>query len=56
MRTEDILEEAKSFSENARELHQVMYWRHMKLKIMLGVTGVAGTMSFILPMFEKLAS
>lgn len=55
-RTEDMLEEAKSFNENAKELHQIMYWRHMKLKVILGITGVAGTMSFIMPMLEKLAA
>jgi len=61
--TEEVHEKSKNvknlasnYSENAEELRKIMYWRNVKLKIILGVMGVAALLSVSMPVIEKFAS
>ena len=54
-RSANLLTEAKDFNENADELRKVMYWRNMKLKMMISMVGGAASFSFVLPIIQKFA-
>ena len=45
---------AKDFDNNADELRKIMYWRNMKLKMIVGIMGGAASMSVVLPIAQKI--
>ena len=47
-----MAETAKDFNENAHTLERVMYWRNVKLNIVIGVLVGAILMYFVVPMFS----
>lgn len=55
-KTELLLAEAKDFNDNADELRKVMYWRNMKLKMIMTVMGGAASFSVVLPIIQKFAA
>ncbi len=43
---------SKEFSENAHTLERVMYWRNVKLNIIIGIIIVAVIAYFVMPMMK----
>jgi Synaptobrevin len=52
-KTENLKNLAEEFNENADELRKIMYWRNMKLKMIMGMMGGAATFSVVMPIFQK---
>lgn len=52
-KTENLKNLAEEFNENADELRKIMYWRNMKLKMIMGMMGGAATFSIALPIIQK---
>ena len=52
--TANLLTMAKDFDNNADELRKIMYWRNMKLKMIVGLMGGAASMSIVLPLAQKI--
>ena len=55
-RTDHLLAEAKDLNDNADELRKVMYWRNMKLKMIMTIMGGAASFSVVLPIIQKFAT
>lgn len=47
---------ANNYSDNADELRKIMYWRNMKLKVILSMMGVAALFSVAIPVVSKFSS
>ncbi|CAD8112267.1 unnamed protein product [Paramecium sonneborni] len=56
IKAEDLNKNAKSFAKNANELAQIMYWRNMKLKIIIGLIILAGLLYIIVPIIIKVSA
>ena len=39
------------FAKNASELQSIMYWRNMKMNIIMGMCGLALVLYFVVPYF-----
>jgi len=52
-RTAKILEGAKEQEGLAEELRLIMYWRNMKLKMILSMVSFATVFSFVIPVVQK---
>ena len=54
-KTENVLNLAKDLEKNSDELKKIMYWRNMKLKMIMTVMGGAGCFAVVLPIIQKFA-
>lgn len=55
-KSEGLLNMAKDYNDNADELRKIMYWRNMKLKMIMGVMGGAGVFALVLPIIQKFST
>lgn len=55
-KTENLKNLAQEFNENADEMRKIMYWRNMKLKMIMGVMGGAAAFSVVMPIIQKFAT
>jgi vesicle-associated membrane protein 7 len=55
-KTEGLLDLAKDYNNNADELRKIMYWRNMKLKVIMGMMGGATAISLVVPIMQKFAT
>ncbi|CAD8111882.1 unnamed protein product [Paramecium primaurelia] len=56
IKAEDLNKNAKSFAKNSAELASIMYWRNMKLKIIIGLIILAGLLYIIVPIIIKVSA
>lgn len=55
-KTENLKNLAEDFHGNTDELRKIMYWRNMKLKMIMGVMGGAAAFSVVMPIIQKFAT
>lgn len=55
-KSEHVKNLSKNYNEDAEELRKIMYWRNMKLKIILSMMGVAAVFSVAMPVISKFTS
>jgi len=51
-KTENLKNLGKEFNDHADELRQIMYWRNVKLKMILSMMGVAALFSVAMPVIQ----
>jgi len=51
-KTVNMKSTASEFSSNAQELERIMYWRNMKMNIIIGVLVVAIVGYFVMPFLK----
>ncbi|CAD8207162.1 unnamed protein product [Paramecium octaurelia] len=56
IKSEKLADGAKNFSKNAADLASIMYWRNMKLKIIIGLIILAGLLYIIVPIIIKVSA
>lgn len=52
-KTNNLKEMAKEMEKDSDELRKIMYWRNMKLKMIMTIMGGAASFSVILPIIQK---
>lgn len=55
-KAENLKNLAQEFNENADEMRKIMYWRNMKLKMIMGMMGGAAAFSVVMPIIQKFAT